>query len=78
MSRQSTYYGIIYPPEDFEQVVQIGDVVPIIGPGFHTSEDAEAQVCEEWGDIQDQGWEPSRSPNPHSGKRLRSLRGGAG
>ena len=67
-SRARTYYGVIYPPEDFSQVVRVGEVTPLIGPGFRTSDDAEGQVCEEWADIQDQGWASSgrRASNPRT------------
>ena len=54
--RRPIYYSVIYPPEDFHEVVEIGEPLSVIGPGFHGVEDAEEALREDWVDIQENGW----------------------
>lgn len=45
------YVGVVYPPNDFPQVVRVGEEIHTIGPAFHTPEEAARQLAKEFDDI---------------------------
>ena len=45
------YIALVYPPNDFPQVVRLGEEIHTIGPGFHSQEEAAKQLAMEFADI---------------------------
>jgi len=45
------YVAVVYPPNDFPQVVRVGEEIHTIGPAFHSPEEAARQLAKEFDDI---------------------------